>query len=81
MSENLSLPVTHNGTEHLFEMEMIAWTYTHRFRVDVFGEVYTFEPDEEGAYRALAETGAGITKQTEELLKEIGATLSLLMQQ
>jgi hypothetical protein len=81
MAESLLLPVTFNGQEFFFNMEMIAWTYTHRFRVDVFGDVYHFEPDEEGEYRAIADATASITKERSGLLKEIGATLSTLMQQ
>ncbi len=81
MDESLLLPVSHNGQEYEFEMEMIRWTYTHRFRVRVFDDWFSFEPDEEGEYRAIAEAGVTVSTAKGELLKEIGATLSRLMQQ
>jgi len=81
MAESLLLPVSYNGAEFQFEMQMIAWTYTHRFKVDVLGDVFYFEPDEEGEYRAIADATAGMSQDRVGLLKQIGATLSTLMQQ
>lgn len=80
MSEELHLPVHFNNEEILFPMEMIRWGYTHRFKIHVYGHDYFFEPDEEGAYRAITEQTDRPASGNKELLKVIGQTLAELMQ-
>ena len=79
MGDILELPVCYHNEELMFDMEMINWGYTHRFRVVVHGLEYFFEPDEEGSYRALSEDYSRHTPQHMELLKAIGDTLTELM--
>ncbi len=79
MPEILKLPVFYKGEEHQFDIEMINWTYTHRFKVHVEDAVYLFEPDEEGQYRAISETVVPWQQDRLNLLREIGQTLSQLM--
>lgn len=53
MNEPFILQVNHQGAEHEFKARFERWGYTHRIAV-LIGEItVTFEPDEEGGYRAL----------------------------
>ncbi len=45
--------------EHDFKARFERWGYTHRFFVLIGEETYTFEPDEEGSYRALGNVSSG----------------------
>jgi len=55
MNEPFNLPVTYKGEELELKARFERWGYTHRFVV-LFGETtVTFEPDDEGNYRALGE--------------------------
>ena len=51
--EQFKLPVTYKGEEKLFTASLQVTGYTHKFIVDVNGQNVTFEPEEEGSYRAL----------------------------
>jgi hypothetical protein len=79
MNEILDLPVHYQNEELVFCMEMIKWGYTHRFKINVNGFEYFFEPDEEGVYRAISEDFLKHASQDTELLKVIGETLGELM--
>ena len=53
MNEPFNLPITYQGGELELKAMFERWGYTHRFVV-LFGETtVTFEPDEEGGYRAF----------------------------
>jgi len=54
MNEPFILPVNYQGTEHEFKARFERWGYTHRIAVLIDETTVTFEPDEEGGYRALA---------------------------
>ena len=79
MNETLELPVHYKEEDLLLKMEMIKWGYTHRFKIDLNGTVYFFEPDEEGTYRALTEDRTGHQSVNDGLLRAIGKTLDELM--
>ncbi|MES2112224.1 MAG: hypothetical protein V4577_25940 [Bacteroidota bacterium] len=55
MNEPFILAVNYQGTEHEFKARLERWGYTHRIGVLIGETTVTFEPDEEGGYRALAE--------------------------
>ncbi|WP_439697461.1 hypothetical protein ACFGVS_03400 [Mucilaginibacter sp. AW1-7] len=55
MNEPFNIPVIYDGTEHEFKARFERWGYTHRISVLIDETTVTFEPDEEGGYRALAE--------------------------
>ncbi len=44
--------------EQAFKARYERWGYTHRFMVLIGEETFTFEPDEEGSYRALGNVAA-----------------------
>lgn len=54
MNEPFVLQVNEQDFKARFE----RWGYTHRFFVLIGDETYTFEPDEEGSYRALGNVAA-----------------------
>jgi hypothetical protein len=53
MNESFILPVIYEGTEYEFKARFERWGYTHRIAVLIDEITFTFEPDEEGGYRAL----------------------------
>ena len=54
MNEPSVLSVFYQGKEYEFNALFERWGYTHRIAVLIDETTYTFEPDEEGGYRALA---------------------------
>ncbi len=57
MHEPFIIPVIYQGTEHEFKARFERWGYTHRIAVLIDEMTVTFEPDEEGGYRALSNNG------------------------
>jgi hypothetical protein len=53
MSEPFNLPVIYDGEKREFKARFERWGYTHHMVVLVGETTVTFEPDEEGGYRAL----------------------------
>lgn len=53
MNEPFNIPVIYQGTEHELKARLERWGYTHRIAVLIEDTTVTFEPDEEGAYRAI----------------------------
>lgn len=54
MNEPFILPVTYQGAEQEFKARLERWGYTHRIAVLIGETTITFEPNEEGGYRAIA---------------------------
>jgi hypothetical protein len=54
MNEPFNLPVIYRGEEQELKARFERWGYTHRIAVLIGETTVTFEPDEEGGYRALA---------------------------
>lgn len=74
MAATFNLPIDWNGEEYEYPAEILQQGYTQKVLVDIDGTIVTFEPDEEGNYRAL------INPDIEHnipslLLKEISDTL------
>jgi hypothetical protein len=53
MDEPFEIPVTYQERELLFSARLLAFGFTHKFQVDVFGQDLLFEQDDSGKYRAL----------------------------
>jgi CRISPR/Cas system-associated exonuclease Cas4 (RecB family) len=53
MDEEFELPVEYKGHQYLFKSTLLVFGFTHKFRVDVNGQMILFEPDEERNYRAV----------------------------
>ncbi len=52
MEESLEIPVTYRGEELSFPCRVVRTVNGYVFQVEVAGLPVTFEPDEEGSYRA-----------------------------
>ncbi|WCT14406.1 hypothetical protein [Mucilaginibacter jinjuensis] len=57
MNEPFILPVTYQGKAYELKARFERWGYTHRIAVLIDETTFTFEPDEEGGYRALSIPG------------------------
>jgi len=53
MDDEFALPAEYKGHRYLFKPTLLVFGFTHKFRVDVNGQVILFEPDEERNYRQL----------------------------
>ncbi|HWB27515.1 MAG TPA: hypothetical protein VG738_18695 [Chitinophagaceae bacterium] len=74
MADNFNLPIEFNGQEYEYPTQILRYGYTHKIQVDVNNKIVTFEPDEEGNYRALTDQDISPA-----LLKEISDTLKVLL--
>jgi hypothetical protein len=75
MNESFILPVIYQGTEYEFKARFERWGYTHRIAVLIDEITFTFEPDEEGGYRALATQTVAL-----DLLEAVARKLAKLTQ-
>lgn len=79
MNEVFELPVVYKGKQLHLPARLQQQGYVHRFLVEVVGEEVIFEPDEEGAYRAMVDPALmNKTKIESDLLMEIAGALSSL---
>jgi hypothetical protein len=53
MDNFFEIPLQYNAAKYHFSAELITSGYSYKIAVDVSGEIISFEPDEEGAFRAL----------------------------
>jgi hypothetical protein len=53
MDGQFELPVQYKEQELMFKASLLVTGYTHKFNVDVNGQIIVFEPDEERNYRAV----------------------------
>ena len=58
MNEPFILSVAYLGEEYELKARFERWGYTHRFMVSLNEDTVTFEPDEEGSYRAVGTVSA-----------------------
>ncbi len=79
MDEPFELPVTFRDQEILFPAELQQSGYSHRFKVNVFGQDVFFEPDEERNYRALVDPETLTKDISPELLQAIAGTIESLV--
>ncbi len=81
MEESLEIPVTYRGEELSFPCRVVRTGYGYVFQVEVAGLPVTFEPDEEGNYRAAV--GAAPEREARRLdaglLKAIAGVIESLL--
>ena len=77
MSDTFEIPVIYKGQEHLFPASLVAVGYTYKIQVNVFGNLISFEPDEERNFRAVINFDElhYADKIDKELLQEIARSL------
>jgi hypothetical protein len=78
MDEEFELPVTYKGEELLFPAQLLQTGYTHRFKVDIYGQEVVFEPDEEKNYRAIIDPEKLDKHVSLELLKAIVESIEFI---
>jgi hypothetical protein len=82
MEESLEIPVTYRGEELSFPCQVVRTGYAYAFQVEVAGLPVTFEPDEEGRYRAAV--GASPEREARRLdaglLKAIAAVIESVVE-
>jgi len=79
MADTFNLPVEFNGTEAEYPAQILRFGFANKILVTVTGIPVTFEPDEEGSYRAVIDPA--ITKQIpKDLLQAIIETLKALFE-
>lgn len=80
MDESFEIPVTFNAKEILFPASLVTSGYTYKIHVDVYGQLVSFERDEERNFRAVinGEEMDKSAKMDKELIKEIANTLESL---
>jgi hypothetical protein len=80
MDKEFDLPVDHKGERLMLKVSLLITGYTHKFYVDVNGQMVMFEPDEERNYRAVLNYDEIETKKKidVELLKTIAAIEQLV---
>lgn len=74
MPDTFNLPIELDGQEYEYPTQLLRYGYTHKIQVDINNTIVTFEPDEDGNYRALTDKDISIS-----LLKEISDTLKALL--
>jgi len=53
MEEEFELPINYKGQQLMLKASLQITGYTHKFNVDINGQIIVFEPDEERNYRAV----------------------------
>ena len=56
MDNDFEIPVTFASKEYNFSAKLIAYGYSYKIEVDVFGKPISFERDEEQNFRAIIST-------------------------
>ena len=56
MDNDFEIPVTFASKEYNFPAKLIAYGFTYKIEVDVFGKPISFERDEEQNFRAVIST-------------------------
>ena len=56
MEDSFDIPVLYKGKAHSFKARLNVYGYTYKIRVELNDSTVTFEPDEEGNFRAVAHT-------------------------
>ena len=81
MDERFEIPVTYQDRDLLFTAKLLAFGFTHKFQVDVFGQNLFFELDDAGKYRALINLAnlEEAKKLDVNLLKAIAAAIESIL--
>ena len=59
MTEPFTLSVFYKGQTMDFPARLVVYGYSHQFKVTINQQEVSFEPDEEGQYRAVVAPGHG----------------------
>ena len=73
--EEMEIPVTYRGKEHLFSFHMVRMGYTYKIFVQMDKHQIIFEPDEERNLRAVTDSDLIRSSVDIGLIKAIGEAL------
>jgi len=81
MDDSFEIPVLYKGVEMLFPARLLTFGYTHKFQVEVAGEEFFFEKDDNGEYRALVDPSKQeqTKKPDVELLKAVATSIESIL--
>ncbi len=81
MDDYFEIPVWYNEKEIFFTARLLNFGYVHKFEVDVFGQLFFFEQDDCGEYRAIIDAGSmeEAKKIHADLLKAIAASIETIL--
>ena len=82
MDELFEIPVLYKGQELLFPARLLVVGYVHKFLVTIDKHEFFFEQDDNGKYRAIANTSnQGEVKNLDtELLKAIAESIESILE-
>jgi hypothetical protein len=82
MDELFEIPVLYKGQELLFPARLLMLGYVHKFLVTIDKHEFFFEQDDNGKYRAIANTSnQGEVKNLDtELLKAIAESIESILE-
>jgi hypothetical protein len=82
MDELFEIPVLYKGQELLFPARLLMVGYVHKFLVTIDKHEFFFEQDDNGKYRAIANTSnQGEVKNLDtELLKAIAESIESILE-
>jgi len=77
MNESVEIPVLYKNQELFFTMKLVVMGYVYKFQVEVDGQQFFFEKDDNGEYRAIAALSDDRDVKTPDtgLLKAIAAAI------
>lgn len=81
MDDYFEIPVWYNEKEIHFTARLLIFGYVHKFEVDVFGQLFFFELDDSGEYRAIIDAGnmEEAKKIKADLLKAIATSIEIIL--
>ena len=81
MDEPVEIPVLYKNREFFFTMKLVVMGYVYKFQVEVDGQQFFFEQDDNGEYRAIAALSDDRDAKTPDtgLLKAIAAAIELIL--
>ncbi len=81
MDDFFEIPVWYNEKEMLLTARLLIFGYVHKFEVDVFGQLFFFERDDCGDYRAIIDPGnmEETKKINVGLLKAIATSIEIIL--
>ncbi|MEO7767755.1 MAG: hypothetical protein ABIS01_10025 [Ferruginibacter sp.] len=81
MEDLFEIPVRYKHQELFFTARLVKMGYVHKFHVDVHGQEFFFELDDNGEYRAIADSTQmeQAKKIDTELLKAIADSIETIL--
>ncbi len=81
MEDFFEIPVCYNEKEMFFPARLLNFGYIHKFEVEISGQLFYFEQDDSGEYRAVIDpSNMEAAKKTDTgLLKAIADSIETIL--